>query len=76
MHVWVYTTMDLQRAESRTTGKYLTSWTILSVICLLSQLFLLYQHTTFLKNFKLWGMFHVPHYFFGISFHGNGTEER
>lgn len=75
MHVWVYTTMDLQRAESRTTGKYLTSWTILSAICLLSQLFLLYQHTTFLKNFELWGMFHVPHCFFRINYHGNCTEE-
>lgn len=33
--------------------RYLTSLTILSVICLLSQFILLYQHTTFLNNFKL-----------------------
>lgn len=32
---------------------YLPSLTILAVICLLSQLFLLYQHTTFLNDFKL-----------------------
>lgn len=75
VHVWVYTTTDLQRADSCTTGKYPTSWTTLSVICSLSQLFLLYQHTTCLKNFKLWGMFHVPHYFISINYHGNGTEE-